>query len=240
MDAIRLIKKDHATVQRLFKRFERAEDRDDDRELRRVAREIVKELSVHAAIEEQALYPALRRAEQEDEEVQDEVLEALEEHHLAKLTLLELEKMTPKDERFCAKVNVLMESVRHHIEEEEHELLPRLRAALSPSDLRDLGRDLAALKRAAPTRPHPASPDTPPGNFLAGPMAAIYDRSRDAVRDMAERGSGRRGELMRRGKGAAREMADGARKRVRKAATRTRTVTSGSRRYAPEHRPTIH
>ncbi len=238
MDAIQLIEKDHATVERLFRQFERADQREDHAELKRVVREIIKELSIHAAIEEQALYPALRRAEGEDAE--DEVLEALEEHHVAKLMLLELDKMTPKDERFCAKVNVLIESVRHHIEEEEGELLPRLRKATSPEERRELGRDLAALKKAAPTRPHPASPDTPPGNFIAGPMAAIYDRSRDAVRDMADRGRERRGEVMRRGKGAAREAAEGARKRVRKAAGRARgAVTSGSRRYAPEH-PTVH
>lgn len=238
MDAIQLIEKDHATVERLFERFERADRREDDAGLKRVAREIVRELSIHAAIEEQALYPALRRAGGEDAE--DDVLEALEEHHLAKLTMLELGEMTPGDERFCAKVNVLIETVRHHVEEEEHGLLPRLRKAMSPQELRDLGRDLAALKKAAPTRPHPASPDTPPGNLVTGPVAAVYDRGRDAARGLAERARERRGEALRRGKGAVRDAAASARKRVRKAAGRGRgAVTSGSRRYTPE-RPTVH
>ena len=122
MDAIQLIKKDHATVERLFKQFERAEAAQKTAQMRTVVRKIVKELSVHAAIEEQALYPALRRAE---EQAEDEVLEALEEHHLVKLTLLELDKMDPEEERYAAKVTVLMENVRHHVEEEESELLPR-------------------------------------------------------------------------------------------------------------------
>ncbi len=139
-------------------------------------------------IEEQALYPTLRRAE---ESAEDEVLESLEEHHLVKLTLAELDAMSPDDERYPAKVTVLMENVRHHVEEEEQELLPRLRKALSPADLRDLGRSLVALKRVAPTRPHPSSPDTPPGNLLAGPVASVYDRGRDVVRGLAERGARR-------------------------------------------------
>src|SRR6266496_867372 len=178
LDAIQLIKRDHAAVERLFKQFERAEKREDEAGQGRVVRELVKELSIHASIEELLLYPALRRAEQRAE---DDVLEALEEHHLVKLTLDELEDMSPDDERYCAKMNVLIEAVRHHVEEEEGELLPKLKRALDANQLRELGDLLATAKRASPTRPHPSAPDTPPGNLLTGAHAAPPSTGRRCI-----------------------------------------------------------
>jgi hemerythrin superfamily protein len=184
LDAIQLVKKDHRAVEQLFKKFERAAKAEKDAEMKRCVREIVKELSIHAAIEEQILYPALRRAQPKGE---DDVLEALEEHHLVKLTLAELDKMSPKDERYEAKVTVLMENVRHHVEEEEHDLLPRLQKALDAKTRKELGDLIMKAKKAAPTRPHPGAPDTPPGNIFSGAVAALYDRSRDMIRAATNR-----------------------------------------------------
>src|ERR1700722_494466 len=126
MDAITQLKADHKAVEALFKRFEKAGDgaraaKGD------IADRIIEELSVHAAIEEQVFYPSVRR---EVEGVEDQVLESLEEHHIAKWVLSELDGMDPSDERFDAKVTVLIESVRHHVEEEEQDLFPAVRAAL--------------------------------------------------------------------------------------------------------------
>ena len=86
-------------------------------------------LSVHAAIEEQVFYPEVRRAAPS---LDDEVLEALEERHIVKWTLAELDSMTPKDERSQAKVTVLVESVRHHVREEERDLFPQVRQPCRP------------------------------------------------------------------------------------------------------------
>jgi hemerythrin superfamily protein len=89
MDAITLLKGDHKTVERLFKRFEKAtKSGGESREA--IVAEIIKELSVHAAIEEQVFYPSVRA---EVDEADDTVLEALEEHHIVKWTLSELEGM---------------------------------------------------------------------------------------------------------------------------------------------------
>jgi hemerythrin-like domain-containing protein len=181
VDAIQLVKKDHRAVEKLFKDFERAEKAERQADMKRAVRGIVRELSVHAVIEEALLYPALRSAAPD---LEDDVLEGLEEHHLVKVTLLELDKMSPKQERYAAKVTVLIENVRHHVKEEEAELLPALRKALAPAELRELGERMAKAKKAAPTRPHPAAPDTPPGNLVAGAVASAYDRTRDAVRDV--------------------------------------------------------
>lgn len=178
MDPIQLIQKDHREVETLFKAFERAARDGRPLEQGRIVHELLRELSIHAAIEEELVYPALRSAG-----LEDEVLGALEEHHAAKLTLSELEALGPGAERFEPKVRVLATEVRHHIEEEERELLPRLRRALDPERLRSLGDALAEAKRAAPTRPHPTAPDTPPGNVITNAISAFLDRSRDTLQD---------------------------------------------------------
>jgi hemerythrin superfamily protein len=177
MNAITLLKADHKTVKTLFKQFEQLGENARS-EKKKVVERIIKELAVHAVIEEQVLYPAARKAVPDGEE---DVLEALEEHHIVKWTLSELEKMSPEEERFDAKVSVLIESVRHHIEEEEGELFPKLRQAIGRKELEALGASLEAAKKVAPTHPHPRAPDTPPGNLVAGAGAALVDRVADGV-----------------------------------------------------------
>lgn len=181
MDAITLLKNDHKTVEKLFKAFEKAGDRAMKAKADTV-KTIVEELSVHAAIEEQIFYPAIR-AEVPDTE--DSVLESLEEHHIVKWTLSELDGMSSDDERFDAKVTVLIENVRHHVEEEETELFPMVRAAIGRKRMSELGDAMEAAKKTAPTRPHPRAADTPPANVVAGVVAGAVDKVRDATAKVA-------------------------------------------------------
>jgi hemerythrin superfamily protein len=178
MDAITLLKQDHKTVEGLFKKFEKtgANAHVAQRDL---AEKIIRELSVHAAIEEQVFYPAIREAVPD---VEDTVLESLEEHHIVKWVTSELDSMQPDHERFRAKMTVLIENVRHHVEEEEHELFPEVRKAMGRKALAELGQAMEEAKETAPTRPHPKAPDAPPGNVVAGAAAAIVDKVRDAAR----------------------------------------------------------
>ena len=184
MDAITLLKNDHKEVKRLFRDFERAKD---DRARKEAVEAMIRELSVHSAIEEQIFYPAVR---QEVPDENDTVLEGLEEHHVVKWTLSELEGMEPSDERYKAKVTVLIESVRHHIEEEEGEMFPAVREALGRKRLGEIGDRMELAKKSAPTHPHPRSPDEPPGNLVAGAGAAVVDRARDTVERAVEKVSG--------------------------------------------------
>ena len=105
----------------------------------------------------------------------------MEEHHVVKWLLSELERSDPTDEWFTPKVTVLMENVRHHVRKEEHELFPALRSAMDRVELRDLGVRLAEGKRLAPTHPHPRLPDTSPGNLIARAVSGAIDRARDTV-----------------------------------------------------------
>jgi hemerythrin superfamily protein len=184
MDAIGMLKNDHKTVEQLFKRFEKAGDRAYV-EKREIVDRIIEELSVHAAIEEQLFYPVARATVPETEDI---ALESLEEHHIVKWVLSELETMTPEDERFNAKVTVLIENVRHHVAEEEAEFFPMVRSDLGRNALTDLGDAMAAARKVAPTHPHPRSPDTPPGNLVVGTAAGVADRIGDTVSGLAQGG----------------------------------------------------
>jgi hemerythrin superfamily protein len=183
MDAITLLKDDHKTVEALFKRFERAGD-DAHGVKREIVDKIIEELSIHAAVEEQLFYPATRATVPA---VEDVALESLEEHHIVKWVLSELEKMDPADERFDAKVTVLMENVRHHVEEEEDDYFPKVRDELGRNALNDLGDAMENAKRTAPTHPHPRSPDTPPGNLVVGTAAGVVDRVGDTAAGVVDR-----------------------------------------------------
>jgi hemerythrin superfamily protein len=176
MDAITLLKNDHKTVEDLFKKFEKAGERA-TKTKRDLVDRMIKELSVHAVIEEEIFYPAVRQAVPD---LSSTILESLEEHHVVKWTLSELDGMSPEDERFDAKTTVLIESVRHHVKEEQDELFPEVREALGRKVLGEIGDAMADRKKTAPTRPHPKAPDTPPGNVVAGAVSSILDRARDA------------------------------------------------------------
>jgi hemerythrin superfamily protein len=175
VDAIMLLKDDHKRIEHLFKQFQRTGSRARVTRRRLVDR-MIRELSIHAGIEEELFYPAVRHALDQTE---DQVLESLEEHHLVKLMLSELEGTDPADERFEAKVTVLMENVRHHVREEEDEMFPKVRTGIDRTALRELGERMAEAKRYVPDRPHPHAPDEPPANQILGVGVGLMDRAKD-------------------------------------------------------------
>ncbi len=175
MDAITLLKDDHKTLQRHFRAFESAQPRAKVARTNAVSTAL-RELAVHSAIEEQIFYPAIR---EEAPDTLSEVLESLEEHHVMKWLCAEIERASVDDERYEAKVTVLIENTRHHIRDEEDELFPMVREALGRKRLAEIGELLDKARLLAPTHPHPRSPDTPPGNLVVGVMAGAIDRARD-------------------------------------------------------------
>jgi hemerythrin-like domain-containing protein len=143
-DAVELIKSDHRKVERLFGEFEQAGERA-YKTKQGLVEQITQELRVHATIEEETFYPAVQaKARKDGKELIDE---AVEEHHLVRVTLRELEALTPEDDAFDAKVQVLIENVRHHVEEEESEMLPQAEKLLGQDELARLGEEMLARKR---------------------------------------------------------------------------------------------
>jgi hemerythrin superfamily protein len=150
MDAIVLLKQDHKTVNAMFKEFEKTKDSASATKKRELVDQILKELTTHAYIEESVFYPAARESVPETDE---HVLESVEEHHVVAWLLSELQHLSPDHETFDAKVTVLIENVRHHVEEEEQEFFPEVRKALGRNRLQELGEQLEAAKPNAPTDP---------------------------------------------------------------------------------------
>ena len=119
-NAISLLKDDHKKVKKLFDEFKNAGRRQTKK---KIVEQTLMELRVHAAIEEEIFYPAVRK-----HVGKDLMNEADEEHHVAKVLVAELTKMDGSEDHYDAKFTVLAENVRHHIKEEETEMLPKARA----------------------------------------------------------------------------------------------------------------
>ena len=139
-DAITLLTQDHTKVKKLFRQFEGLGDRA-MKPRQELYATIRRELEIHTTLEEQLFYPAAR------EVTEDLVPEALEEHRVVKQLLMELADLDPSDERFDAKMTVLIEQVEHHAEEEEKELFPKAKKELPAERLRALGTQMAEQKQ---------------------------------------------------------------------------------------------
>ena len=177
-DALALLKSDHATVKDLFRRYKGLGDRALKSKTQTMER-IVTELSVHASVEEQVFYPDVRRRVPGSERLVDH---GLDEHQELKETLARLQRMSPDSPEFDAVMRKVIADVTDHVKEEESQLFPKVRKAMSKQELTDMAALMRTTKRAAPTRPHPLAPSTPPGNVIVGAAAALVDTVRDAVR----------------------------------------------------------
>jgi hypothetical protein len=87
----------------------------------------------------------------------------------------------PVSPAFDEQVTALLAAMRSHFADEDDALLPRLRASCDPGELRELGLRFEQARRIAPTRPHPAAPDTPPANKIVDLGVGLIDRVRDAM-----------------------------------------------------------
>jgi hemerythrin superfamily protein len=148
-DAIVLLKNDHKEMRKLFKAFRAAGDDDTDRK-GAIVKDIIEALTVHTYLENEVMYPEVRKLLPD---LQDDVLESYEEHHVADLLCAELHTMTPDDERFDAKTTVLIENVSHHVEEEEQDWFPKVREGLGRKQLQELGARMQELREKAPRSP---------------------------------------------------------------------------------------
>lgn len=176
-DVIELLTSDHREVEQLFRMYEAAAN--DAGVARQAAENIIRELSVHAAVEEQILYPAMRKADPRETSLVDH---SLEEHQQMKELLTQVDGKPADDQGVREAFGKLKSTVEDHVSEEEGKLFPSLRRHISEEELMRMGEVMAKAKSLAPTHPHPNAPDTPPGNIVAGPVAAAVDKVRDALR----------------------------------------------------------
>ncbi|MBK8470689.1 MAG: hemerythrin domain-containing protein [Actinomycetales bacterium] len=148
-DALVLLKEDHKELRKLFRAFENAGENAHQAKGKIVHR-IIQLLTVHTYIENEVVYPRVRALLPE---LEDDVLESYEEHHVADVLVMEIFGMAPDAERFDAKTTVLIEGVRHHIKEEEEEWFPKVREGLGRKALQEIGEEMLVAKQNAPREP---------------------------------------------------------------------------------------
>ena len=130
----------------------------------------------HSVAEETRVYPRVEK--QVDK---DEAQHAKEEHAEAEETMKRLERMDPEDPEFDAVVAELIREIRHHVEHEESRMFTELRASFSRDQLVEMAEQVEAIKKIAPTRAHPMTPNEAGVRLAVGPVASLLDHLRDAV-----------------------------------------------------------
>ena len=142
MNAFTLLKEDHQKVAGILEKIDATTERG-VKTREELFTQLKTELDIHAEIEETIFYPALEK----HEETRDITLEGIEEHRIVKELLAELDAMAKDDEVWTAKMTVLKENVEHHVEEEEGEMFPKARKALTAEEIENLGTRMEAAKK---------------------------------------------------------------------------------------------
>lgn len=175
-DIVSILLKDHREANQLLDRYDadmHMEARDD------LFREITTTIVRHEVAEEQTIYPALRSTGEQGERIADAMIG---EHSEAEELLRSMEQMDVMSEYFEQAFHRLHDAILQHAQIEESEAFPFLRSVTSSEDRLRMGERYEHAKRNAPSHPHPHTPNTPPGNRIAGPITAAADRIRDAFR----------------------------------------------------------
>lgn len=140
MNAIKLLKEDHNELRGFFQTFKAS---DSDKEKHEVFKKIKAKLDVHTHIEETIFYPELIKKE----ELKDITMEGVEEHHIGDVLVREISNLTEGSDKFEPKMEVLIESTEHHLQEEEGKMFPKVEDNFSDSELEDLGQRMEEEKQ---------------------------------------------------------------------------------------------
>ena len=142
-----MLEADHKELRGVFDAFKKTKAGDGNLEEKKsLVQQMVLLLKVHTMLENEGFYPLAR---QQVPALEETVLESYEEHHVADVLCKELSAMSPADTRFDAKTSVLMDAVTRHMDEEEQDWFPKVRAAMSAEQLKAAGAVLTSLKAKA-------------------------------------------------------------------------------------------
>ncbi|RFU43373.1 hemerythrin domain-containing protein [Actinomadura logoneensis] len=171
---VELLLRQHEEIRRLFAEVERTSGKEREEAFGRL-RHL---LAVHETAEEEIVHPFARRELRDGEKVVDA---RLKEENEAKGVLERLEKTGVDDPEFDALFSRLRKEVEEHARHEESDEFPHLAAAASAEQLRGMATAVRAAEAVAPTHPHQGV-ESATKNMVLGPMAAVADRARDAIR----------------------------------------------------------
>ncbi|MCP2256406.1 Hemerythrin HHE cation binding domain-containing protein [Streptoalloteichus tenebrarius] len=173
-DVVDLLVEQHAMIRELFARVTGA----DARNRRATFEELARLLAIHETAEEEVVHPLARRLLPGGDGV---VRDRLDEEEKAKEMLARLDEMDAESPEFLSLLDELRMAVLTHAQYEERYEFLYLRQQGSPDQLARLVGAVRAAEAVAPTRPHPGM-ESATGNLLAGPVLALFDRMKDAVR----------------------------------------------------------
>lgn len=140
ISAIALIKQDHRAVEKMYRSYKTVEGKRDERD--RIAKEICDSLEMHAKMEEKHFYPAFQEGATAKGNLL--IVEAYAEH-LGMKALLKTVRTMSEGRGRTTMMDALMRVVKHHVKEEEDELLPMAEKELSEARLLDLGAKMVSL-----------------------------------------------------------------------------------------------
>ncbi|MEU0306488.1 hemerythrin domain-containing protein [Streptomyces cyaneofuscatus] len=173
-DVVAMLMRQHGDIRNLFDEVENSSG-----DARRDAfRQLVRLLAVHETAEEEVVHPFARRSFPGGEQV---VKERLQEEKAAKETLADLDNLDTDDPTFMPQLMKLRRDVQHHARAEERYEFTHIRRSTDSAQLASMARGVKAAEAMAPTRPHPGA-ESAGANMALGPVAALMDRTKDAVR----------------------------------------------------------
>ncbi|MEC9408718.1 MAG: hemerythrin domain-containing protein [Pseudomonadota bacterium] len=178
-DVLSRVLEDHAEIKRRFNAISHAGSVADKRE---ALHALIHKLVVHETAEQEILHP-LTRSANNGADVADR---RIEEESQAEEMLARLDRLDVDDPDFDSLISRLRDEVIQHAEAEEHTEFPKIEQSVSPDKLESLASIYRAAEATAPTRPHPNGPTSAAGNLALGPLVAIADRARDAIRQARE------------------------------------------------------
>ena len=137
IDLIELLQKDHGLLIARFRKIEKSSKK----EIRLFA-QVEKDLKTHMEGEERFFYTLLEQHQQ----ARQRVLESYEEHYISKLIFSTFNSQALDEERWAAKIKVLVEFLEHHMKEEEKQLFPLAPNLLKKEELQRISEQYLGLR----------------------------------------------------------------------------------------------
>jgi hemerythrin superfamily protein len=173
LDVVTLVQRDHRQIEALLDRVESVEGV----QRRRAFEDLVRKLAVHETAEEEVVHPVL-----DSSGASGAVEVILHEEDTAKKALAALDGADVSSDDFMQQFKAIRADVLAHARREETDEHPQLLRHESPEKLARMGRVFEIAEKTAPTHPHASAPESRAGNLILGPVLAVADRARDAIR----------------------------------------------------------
>ena len=174
-DVVDVLTSDHREVTDLLGQISTTSDAERRRDM---ADTVISELVRHSVAEEMFVYPAMRKHLPNGEEA---VEHDTSEHKELERTMKELEGVDATEARFDELIAQLGRILSDHVQDEESQQFPQLRARVPREDLVKMAGQVEAAKKIAPTRPHPNAPNDKLFHMMVGPGVGLVDRLRDKL-----------------------------------------------------------